>query len=107
MFRLSPSALQWIGVGLLLVVLGGLIAFREWTFLIAGYDVTSSVPTDVAANVVGNTVLRLGLAAVALGVFAVITEVPPYLSAIFGVVVLLAVARLLYRLRTYSPTKTT
>ena len=102
MFRLSPSALQWIGVGLLLVVLGGLIAFREWTFLIAGYDVTSSVPTDVAANVVGNTVLRLGLAAVALGVFAVITEVPP-----FGVVVLLAVARLLYRLRTYSPTKTT
>ena len=102
MFGLPSAALQWLGVGVLLVILGGLIRFRGWTFLIAGYDETSPVPEDAAANIVGNAVLRIGLSAVALGVLIALTEIPSYLPAVFGIVIVLAVGRSLYRLRTYE-----
>ncbi len=103
MFGLPSEALQWLAVGLLLTVLGALIRFRGWTFLVAGYDETSPVPEDVVASVAGNTVLRIGLAAVALGALIALTDVPSYLPLVFAAVIVVAVARLIYRLRTYTP----
>lgn len=106
MFGLSSSALQWLGAGALLVVAGALIRFRRWTFLLAGYDATSPVPDEVVADVAGNTVLRIGLAALALGVVVAVADPPGYLPALVEVAILVAVLRLLYRLHTYDPTTT-
>jgi hypothetical protein len=103
MFDSTSVAVEWFAVGALLVALGALIKFRQWTFLIAGYDRTSSVPEEVAADLVGNTVLRIGVAAGVIGAFVTFTSAPSYLGTIFEVVVLVAVARLLYRLHTYTP----
>ena len=97
-------AIEWLGVGGLLVVLGYLIKVRQWTFLLAGYDRTSPVPDDVVADIAGNTVLRIGLASVTLGVVVALSDVPSHLPTVFGVVILLTVARLIYRLHTYTPT---
>ena len=103
MFGLPSIAIEYLGAGALVIALGYLIRYREWTFLIAGYDDTSPVPSDVAANIVGNTVLRIGIAALVIGITFAVTDPPAILSGIFAAVVVLAVARLLYRLNTYSP----
>jgi hypothetical protein len=107
MFGLPSTALQWLSAGLVLLIGGVLIKFRGWTFLLAGYDETSPVPDEVVADVAGNTVLRIGLAAITLGVLFVTTDVPSYLPAIFGGIIVLAVVRMVYRLRTYTPANTT
>lgn len=107
MFEFGSMAVEWFGVGAFLAALGALIKFRRWTFLVAGYDRSSSVPEDVVADIVGSTVLRIGLAAVALGVVFTLADAPSYVATLFGVIVAFAVARLLYRLRTYSPSDAT
>jgi hypothetical protein len=93
-------AVEWLGAGALLVSLGYLVRFRGWTFLVAGYDDTASVPEDVAASVVGNAVLRLGVAALVLGVAYAVADPPAYVPLLFGAVAVFAVVRLVYRLRT-------
>ncbi len=103
MIELPSMAMQWFGVGALFVVLGYLIKFRGWTFLLAGYDSTSPIPDDVIADIAGNTVLRIGIAALILGAVITLADTPSYLPTIFEAAVLLAVARLLYRLHTYTP----
>lgn len=60
MLELSSTSIQWLGVGSLLAIAGALIKFRQWTFLLAGYDNTSPVPDDVVAEIAGNTVPRIG-----------------------------------------------
>ncbi|MFC5279050.1 DUF3784 domain-containing protein [Halorubrum rubrum] len=102
----SPSlSVEWIAVGCLLTIVGWLIRFRGWTFLLAGYDGTSSVPDEVVAEVAGNTVLRIGLAGIAVGVVVALVDAPAFLPTVYAIAVLFAVARLLYRLHTYTPTK--
>lgn len=103
MFGLTSAAVEWLAVGAVLAAVGALIKFRQWTFLIAGYDRTSPVPEEAVADIAGNTVLRIGLAAVAVGAVFAFADPPSYLGAVFGVVVVLAVARLVYRLNTYAP----
>ncbi|GAB6862510.1 hypothetical protein ACFR97_17105 [Haloplanus litoreus] len=107
MFGLPSTALQWLSAGLVLLIAGVLIKFRGWTFLLAGYDETSPVPDEVVADVAGNSILRIGLAAIVLGVLIVSTDVPPYLPGVFGGIIVLAVVRMIYRLRTYTPANTT
>ena len=51
MLGLPSIAIEYFGAAALLLVFGYLIRFREWTFLLAGYDETSPVPSDVAASV--------------------------------------------------------
>jgi hypothetical protein len=106
MLESSSSAGPWVSAGILLVIIGTLIKFRGWTFLVAGYDEFSSVPANTVANLAGNTILRIGIAALVLGGLIAITEITPYLPTVFGVIVLLDVARLIYRLNTYSPSNT-
>ncbi|WP_115862816.1 hypothetical protein [Halorussus litoreus] len=103
MVDFASVAVEWFAVGALLVALGALIKFRQWTFLLAGYDQTSPVPDDFVADVAGNTILRIGLAAVGLGVAFTLADPPSYLATVFEVAVLLAVGRLIYRLHTYAP----
>ena len=107
MFGLPSTALQWLSAGLVLLIAGVLIKFRGWTFLLAGYDETSPVPDEVVADVAGNTILRIGLAAIVLGVLIVSTDVPSYLPTVFGGLIVLAVVRMIHRLRTYTPANTT
>lgn len=106
MLDFGTLAIDWFAVGIILAVAGGLIKFRGWTFLLAGYDKTSSVPEDVIADMAGNTVLRVGLATIAFGVIVSVVDVPSYLPLVFEGVILLAILRLLYRLHTYSPNNT-
>jgi hypothetical protein len=71
---------------------------------LAGYsESTSSVPDDVVRDVAGNTVLRIGVVVLVFGVLATVTDPPVYLGLVVGLAVVLAVARLLYRLNTWSP----
>jgi mannose/fructose/N-acetylgalactosamine-specific phosphotransferase system component IID len=106
MFGLSTAAIQWLSAGILLVIVGAVIKFWRWTFLLAGYDKTSPVPDDVVADIAGNTIIRIGLAATVLGVLIVVTEISAYLPPLFGVIITLAVVRLIYRIRTYTPSDT-
>lgn len=103
MFDIGTLAVEWFAAGTLLVVLGGLIRFAGWTFLLAGYDQTSSVPDNVVANIAGNTILRVGLATFGFGAIATYLDPPSYLPVIFEVIILLAIVRLIYRLHTYTP----
>lgn len=97
MLGVGTIAIEWFAVGIVLTVAGGLIKFRGWTFLLAGYDETSPIPDDVIADIAGNTVLRIGVATIAFGVVVSVADVPSYLPLVFEGVILVAVLRLLYR----------
>ncbi|WP_436931396.1 hypothetical protein [Halosimplex halobium] len=99
----SSPAVGTAAVGVVALVVGALVRYRGWTFLVAGYDETSPIPEDVVAEMAGSTVLRVGVATVALGVVEAVTTPPDYLGTIFGLAVAVAVARLVYRLNTYAP----
>jgi hypothetical protein len=103
MLDTGAIAIEWFAVGALLVVLGGLIKYAGWTFLLAGYDQTSAVPDEFVANVAGNTILRVGLATVAVGAIVTVADPPSFVLILFTVIVFLAVARLVYRLNTHAP----
>jgi len=100
----TSSALEWLAVGGLLTLAGALIRFRGWTFLLAGYDETSSISDDVVRGVAGNTVLRVGIAVFAVGLLASVTNLPSYLGLAVGALVVLDVVRMVYRVNTFSPT---
>lgn len=100
-------ALEWLAVGGLLVGLGAAIKYLGLTTLVAGYDRTSAVPDDIVADIAGNTVLRIGLASLAVGVVTSLVDVPSSATLVVGAVILLAVLRLVYRLNTYSPASST
>lgn len=99
----SPTALL---AGLGIVVLGYLIKYREWTVLIAGYDTSSDVPRTVAADIVGNLAIRVGVATAAFGVLAALVSIPEAVAVVFVAVVGLGAVRAIYRLRTYRPAAT-
>lgn len=103
MHGLPSIAVEFFAVAVLLLAFGYLVRFRGWTFLLAGYDDTSAVPDEVAANVAGNTFLRIGTAALIVGALFALADPPVVLSGFFAAAVVLDVARLLYRLNTYSP----
>jgi len=96
-------AVEWLASGALVAALGGLIRFAGWTWLLAGYDeATSPVPDEAVRKTAGNTVLRVGLAVLGVGVLATVAELPPYVEPAVGAAILLAVLRLLYRLNGWS-----
>lgn len=104
MLGLGSDALQWLAAGVVVTVLGGLIKFAGWTWLLAGYDEpTSSVPDDVVRDIAGNSLLRVGIALLAVGVLAAVRALPSSVSLILVVAIALAVARLIYRLNTWTP----
>lgn len=107
MVTLGPLALEWLASGLLITLLGVLIKFAGWTWLLAGYsESTSPVPDDVVQDMAGNTILRVGIAVFVFGILASMIDPPSYLDVIIGAVIVLAVLRLLYRLNTWSPPQT-
>lgn len=103
---IGGGALEWLVAGTLLVLAGALVKFRGWTFLLAGHDSTAAVPEAVVADVAGSTVLRVGIATAALGAVMLQTELPSRLRLLFGALVVVAVLRMVYRVRTYSPDAT-
>jgi hypothetical protein len=108
MLGLGSRALEWSAGGVLVTLLGILIKFAGWTWLLAGYsESTSAVPDEVVQDLAGSTLLRIGIALLAVGVLAVVTTLPTYLTIVVAVGIMLAVARLLYRLNTWSPSQNT
>lgn len=107
MVTFGALALEWLASGLFVTVLGALIKFAGWTWLLAGYsESTSPVPDDVVQDLAGNTILRVGIAVFVVGVLASVTDLPPYLNAVVGAAIVVAVLRLLYRLNTWSSSQT-
>ncbi|OYR93324.1 hypothetical protein DJ71_02860 [Halorubrum sp. E3] len=106
MIELSPGILEWLAVGCVLTIAGALIKVRGWTFLLAGYDETAPVPEPVVQNMAGNTVLRVGIAVLIVGILESVPNPPSYLSVLIGAAIVLDVLRLLYRLNTWSPQAT-
>jgi hypothetical protein len=102
MIELSADALEWLAVGTLLTIAGALIKFRGWSFLLAGYDETATVPDDVVQNIAGNTILRIGLAVFAFGILVSVTSPPSYFGLLFGAAIVLAVLWMIYRVNTWS-----
>lgn len=102
MLASASSVLVWLAVGGLLTFAGALIRFRGWTFLLAGYDESSSVSEDFVQDVAGNTVLRVGIAVFAVGVLASVTDPSSYLGLVVGIAVVLDVARMIYRVNTFT-----
>ncbi len=102
MVSLSGPAFFTVASGGLLVALGYLIRFRGWTFLIAGYDDSVDIPADLAANATGNTMLRIGLGTVALGILEAVSDPPEVVWLVYIVAVTVDTARLVYRLNTYE-----
>ncbi len=102
---MSPIATESVGVALVGVVVafaGYLIKYRNWTFLVAGYDDSVDVPEDAVADMAGNTVLRVGIAVVAYGALIAADLASSTLELLFGAAVVAAVVRLIYRLNTYD-----
>jgi hypothetical protein len=103
----GPLAVEWLASGAFVAVLGGLIRFAGWTWLLAGYDEsTASVSDDAVREMAGNTILRVGIAVLVVGVVASVTDLPSYLSLLVAGAIVLDVARLLYRLNAGSPSGT-
>lgn len=96
-------AVEWLAAGGIVVVLGYLVRFRQWTFLLAGHDGQSAVPEDVIAEMAGNTLLRTGLAVFGLGIVFTFRTPPQLLVYLVEAAIAVAVIRMLYKLNTYSP----
>jgi hypothetical protein len=108
MLGLGSRALEWLAGGVLVTLLGILIKFAGWTWLLAGYsESTLAIPDEVVQDLAGSTLLRIGIALLAVGVLAVVTTLPTYLTIVVAVGIMLAVARLLYRLNTWPPSQNT
>lgn len=76
--------------------------------MLAGYgESTSPVPDEAVRDIAGNTVLRIGLALLGVGALAAVTDPPSSLALVVAAVVVLAVARLTYRLNTWLPPQST
>ena len=92
MAPLDALALEWLASGLFVTILGVLIKFAGWTWLLAGYsESTSPVPDDVVQDIAGNTILRVGIAVLLISVLASIIELPPYFNTGIGAVIVVAV----------------
>jgi hypothetical protein len=105
MIFVASGTLEWLAVGGFLTIVGALIKLRGWTFLLAGYDESASVPDDVVQDMAGNTILRVGIVVFLFGILNAAMGVPTYLGFVIGGVILLAVLRLIHRLNTYSPSE--
>lgn len=74
----SVPTRQWVAGGALVTALGVLVKLVGWTRLLAGYSESASpVPDDVVRNVAGNTLLRIGVTLLGVGVLAAVATLPP------------------------------
>lgn len=88
------------GIGVL--VLGYLIKFHGWTFLLAGYDPNAVTDEEALVNLAGGTVMRIGVAVIAFGALSAAELTTPIIAGIFAAVILIATVRLIYRTRKYT-----
>lgn len=100
-------AIDWLATGALVVVLGGLIRFAGWTWLVAGYSESAAGPSDeVVQDEAGSTILRDGIAIVAVGGLESVGSPPSSLGLVVGVAIVADIARLIYRLNTQHSNET-
>lgn len=99
---LSEPTLATLVVGIGVLVLGYLIKFRGWTFLLAGYDPSAVTEEEALADLAGGTILRIGLAVIVFGGISAAGLTTPIIEGVFAIVIILAVAQLIYRSRAYT-----
>ncbi|MFC7141178.1 hypothetical protein ACFQMA_15240 [Halosimplex aquaticum] len=103
---LSNGAVS-IATGVALVVVGYLVRFHGWTFLIAGFDRTSAADPDAVGDVVGSAVIRVGVAVGVVGGLTVAGHGSDVLDLALTAAVVLVVARTLYRVNVVLPRQST
>jgi hypothetical protein len=107
MFDIGSLAVEWLAAGAVVAVLGGLVKFVGWTWLLAGYsESTSPVPDDAVRDIAGNTLLRVGIAVTSIGVLASVIDLPSYFGLLVEATILVGVLRMLYQLYTWTPPQT-
>jgi hypothetical protein len=102
LLALPESGVTTIVVGIIVLILGYLVKFRGWTFLLAGYDPTRITDEDALADLAGGTLLRIGLVIISFGGLAAVGLTSPLIESLVAVAILIAVARLIYRSRRYT-----
>ncbi|QLH76213.1 DUF3784 domain-containing protein [Halosimplex rubrum] len=98
-----PNGAESIAIGGALAAVGYLIAVRGWTFLVAGFDRTSAADPEAVGDIVGNAVIRVGVALAVVGALAAAGRAPDLLYTALAAVILLVVARTLYRVNVVVP----
>jgi hypothetical protein len=100
---MSSGALLVALSAAVLLAFGYLIKFQGWTFLVAGYDASTEIPAEYVGDVVGSTFLRLGIALLAYAAVVAVGAETRLFELLFWGVFVLAIARMLYRVNTYTP----
>ena len=93
----EPLAIEWVVSGAVVTLLGGLIKFAGWTWLLAGYsESTAPIADDVVQDVAGNTILRIGIVVLVVGALASVTTLPAFLTIVVGAAIVVDILRMLY-----------
>ncbi|EMA46761.1 DUF3784 domain-containing protein [Halococcus saccharolyticus] len=99
---LPESGALTVLVGLGVLVLGYLIKFRGWTFLLAGYDPNAVTDEAALADLAGGTIIRIGLTVVVFGIVTAVGATSSLLDTVFAIAILVAAVRLVYRVRKHT-----
>ncbi|EMA55667.1 MULTISPECIES: DUF3784 domain-containing protein [Halococcus] len=102
LLALPVSSALTVLVGLGVLVIGYLIKFRGWTFLLAGYDPTAVTDEAALADLAGGTIIRISLAIVVFGIVTAVGATSSLLETLFALAVLVAAVRLVYRIRKHT-----
>lgn len=95
--RQASEALLTGAVGGVVLLFGYPIGERGWTVLGAGYDESVGADEELLADVVGSTLLGVGLAVLALVGLPAIGAVTALVEDVFAAAVLVAVVRTVSR----------
>jgi hypothetical protein len=102
LLALPKSGVATIVVGVGILILGYLIKFRGWTFLLAGHDPNNVTDEDALSDLAGGTVLRVGIVVLVFGGLVAAGLTTPILETAVAVAILIVVVRYIYRARKYA-----
>lgn len=101
MLGASSTTTTWLATGTVVLLFAYLIRFQGWTFLIAGYDGTSTVSESAAATVVGNMLFRVAVGSFVVALLGAVGAVPWDLLGVgFSVLVGIDIGQAIVRLNT-------
>jgi hypothetical protein len=102
LLALPESGVSIIVVGFGILILGSLVKYQGWTFLLAGHNPSNVTDEEAIADLAGGTLLGISLVIIVFGGLVATGFTPPILETVVTVVILIAVAQYVYRARTYA-----
>jgi hypothetical protein len=100
LLALPESGVSIIVVGVGILILGYLVKYREWTFLLAGHTPSNVTDEEALADLAGETLLGISFVIIGFGGLVATGFTTPFLETVVTVVILIAVAQYVYRART-------